>query len=193
MESNLRWGNVEEIVKMIDKITRHEGLGDTLAKGIGYLSQKFEGRFAVQIKGVGVSLHEPRGNKELAICYTTSPRGATHMEGLHDAYLLERDSPTPELAIKKRMSPFSYESKPRVAKIYEDLRSFTNSLILCTFVAQMGGENYNYSLIRDILNVVTGLGITVEEMMVIGERNYNLLKLIAVREGYTKENDGLPP
>lgn len=192
MESNLKWGNAEEIVKVIDKIARREGLGDTLAKGIGYLSQKFEGSFAVQIKGVEVPLHEPRGNKGLAICYATSPRGATHMEGLHDVYLLEQDTPTPELGVNKRMSRFSYEGKPRVAKIYEDLRSFTNSLVLCAFVTQMAGENYNYPLIRDMVNAVTGLDITVKEMMAIGERNYNLLKLFAAREGYTREDDGLP-
>ena len=42
-----------------------------------------------------------------------------------------------------------------------------------------------------MVNHLTGLNLSKKEMMKIGERNYNLIKLLSIREGVTRENDGL--
>jgi len=178
-------------LELIDQIVRREGLGAELARGIDYLVQKYGGDFAVQIKGVEVPMHEPRGKVGLGLSYATSPRGATHLEGMHDT-MLEAENPTPELGVTQKLDRFSWEGKPRVVKLYEDLRSFTNSLVLCIFVADMTGPRYNYPQIREILNALTGLGVDVQEMLRIGERNFNLMKLLAALAGYTRRDDDLP-
>lgn len=43
-----------------------------------------------------------------------------------------------------------------------------------------------------MVNAATGLKIDVDEMLKIGERNYNLLKILAARGGVAREDDGLP-
>lgn len=191
LKSDLKWGDARAILRTIDLIARREGLGAELAKGIDYLERKYGGDFAVHIKGVEVPMHEPRGKVGLGLSYATSPRGATHLEGMHDT-MLEIESPTPELGVTEKLDRFSWEGKPRVAKIYEDLRSFTNSLVLCVFIPSMTGPGYNYPQIREILNALTGLEVDAEEMLRIGERNFNLLKILAARAGYTRRDDDLP-
>jgi aldehyde:ferredoxin oxidoreductase len=188
LDLNLRWGDPEAILNLIDQIAFRKGIGDELARGIDYLAK--QGDFAMQIKGQEIPMHEPRGKVSLGLTYATSPRGATHLEGIHDT-MLEIEYPTPELGIRK-MDRFQTKGKPKVAKIYEDLRSFTNSCILCVFVTSMTGKSYNYPQIREMINSACGLEIDVEEMLRIGERNYNLLKILAVREGYTRKDDDLP-
>ena len=191
LKSELRWGEPRPVLELIDKIARREGLGGELAQGIDYLAQRYGGEFAVQIKGVEVPMHEPRGKVGLGLSYATSPRGATHLEGMHDT-MLEVDAPTPELGVTEKVDRFSWEGKPRLVKLYEDLRSFTNSLVLCIFVADMTGPRYNYPQIREILNALTGLEVDAQEMLRIGERNFNLMKLLAARAGYTRRDDDLP-
>ncbi|MGQ9602046.1 MAG: aldehyde ferredoxin oxidoreductase family protein [Candidatus Bipolaricaulia bacterium] len=191
IKSELRWGEARAVLRMIDLIARREGLGAELAKGIAHLEKEYGGEFAVHVKGVEVPMHEPRGKVGLGLSYATSPRGATHLEGMHDT-MLEIENPTPELGVTERMDRFSWEGKPKVVKIYEDLRSFTNSLVMCVFIPSMTGPGYNYPKIREILNALTGLEVDAEEMLRIGERNFNLLKILAARAGYTRRDDDLP-
>ena len=191
IESDLGWGDARAILRMIDLIARREGLGEELAKGLDYLERKYGGDFALHVKGIEVPMHEPRGKVGLGLSYATSPRGATHLEGIHDT-MLEVENPTPELGVTEKMDRFSWEGKPRVVKIYEDLRSFTNSLVMCVFIPSVTGPGYNYPKIREILRAITGLKVDAKEMLLIGERNYNLLKILAARAGYTRGDDDLP-
>ena len=113
------------------------------------------------------------------------------MEGIHDDYL-ESTPVTPELGITDRVSRFAWTNRPFLCKVYEDLTSFNNSLVICDFVVNRTGENYNYPLIREALYAITGLELRPEDMVAVGERNYNLLRLLSAIEGYRRANDGLP-
>ena len=113
------------------------------------------------------------------------------MEGIHDDYL-EIDPVTPELGISYTTPRLSWENRPILCKTFEDLTSLNNSLILCAFTVDMTGISYNYPTIRETLHAVTGIELNPEDMITFGERNYNLIKLHASREGYRKKDDGLP-
>jgi aldehyde:ferredoxin oxidoreductase len=113
------------------------------------------------------------------------------MEGMHDT-VLEGENRAPELGITHPFSRFSLSDKPGVSKLFEDLRSFENSLILCIFTSRALGENYRYPLIRSLLENATGIGLSAADMLRVGERNYALLRLHAARTGYTADQDSLP-
>lgn len=136
-------------------------------------------------------MHEPRGKVGLGLSYAISPRGATHLEGAHDTEL-EWDNPTPELGVTMAMDRFTLPGKAKLMKIYEDLRSFTNSLIMCAFTTDMTGPNYNYPRIRKLVEHATGVEISPNDMLTIGERNLNLLRLYSALVGYRKQDDRLP-
>lgn len=188
---DLSWGGSNKIIELIDLIANREGIGDLLARGIASVSQEMGADFAQEIKGQEIPMHEPRGKKGFGISYATSPRGATHVEGLHDS-VFESTPVASELGVKGTLDRFSLEDKAKVAKVYEDLMSFTNSLIMCRFTSfNRVGDHYVYPEIRKALSALIGRDIGVEEMLKIGERNYLLLRLAAVRERYDRKDDDL--
>ncbi len=191
LRDKLEWGDPRAILALIEQMARREGLGARLADGIEPLAEEIGADFAMLIKGQEIPLHEPRGKKGMALTYATTPRGGQHMEGIHDDYL-EYSPVTPELGITDTVSRLSWANRPFLCKMYEDLTSFNNSLVICDFVVNRTGENYNYPLIREALYAITGLELRPEDMVTIGERNYNLLRLLSAIEGYRRADDGMP-
>jgi aldehyde:ferredoxin oxidoreductase len=191
IEERIPWGNPDTVVAWVERIANREGLGDEIAAGIECWAERVGADFVVTIKGVEVPMHEPRGKVGLGISYAVSPRGATHLEGMHDT-MLEGDAPTPELGVTRGIDRFALEGKSLLVKLYEDLRSFTNSLIMCIFVTRETGPNYNYPQIRKILRHVTGMELGPWDMLQVGERNFNLLRLYSGLAGYRREHDRLP-
>ncbi|NOX44958.1 MAG: aldehyde ferredoxin oxidoreductase, partial [Caldiserica bacterium] len=102
------------------------------------------------------------------------------------------DAPTPELGVTRGVDRFALRGKAPLVKLYEDLRSFTNSLVLCAFVTRETGPNYNFPQIRELVRCATGVELTPEGMLRIGERNFNLLRLYAGLVGYRRGHDRLP-
>lgn len=191
IDEPILWGDGKGIVSLISKIARREGIGDSVAAGLAAYAGEIGADFCMTIKGVELPMHEPRGKQGLGISYATSPRGATHMEGMHDT-MLSSETPSPELGITHSYDRFSLADKPEIVKLYEDLRSFSNSLILCVFTTRMVGAHYNYPQIRSLIEALTGIGLSEQQMIEIGARNYALLRLHAARSGYTMDDDMLP-
>lgn len=190
--AGIAFGDARRASALIHAIARREGIGDTLAEGVRRASEHLGGsEFAVHVKGCEVPMHEPRGKKALGLSYAVTPRGANHMEGLHDT-MLERDNAAPELGLLKGMSRFAVEGKAHADRVLEDVRSFTNSLVVCAFDVVDAGRGYNVHLLRECVAAATGLSIDKDEMLRIGERNYQLGRLFAVRMGLTRADDDLP-
>lgn len=185
------WGDPEAVVSWVERIGNREGLGDEIAAGTECFAERIGADYVMTIKGVEVPMHEPRGKVGLGISYAVSPRGATHLEGMHDT-MIEGDAPTPELGVTRGMDRFALKGKAPLVKLYEDLSSFTNSLVLCAFVTRETGPNYNFPLIRRLLRHATGVELTPQGMLEIGERNFNLLRLYSGLVGYRREHDRLP-
>lgn len=187
----IEWGDAEAMVELVKMIANKEGIGDLLATGVQTAAKKIGGSdFAMHVKGQEIPMHEPRGKKGLGLSYAVSPRGATHLETMHDPFYDEKPV-APELGLVEPLNRFNLKDKPRYVKIYEDLVSFTDTAIICRFTTNPSGKNYNFPLIREMLGAVTGVKIDAKEMLKIGERNFLLLKLLAFRDGYTRNDDFL--
>lgn len=191
ISERIPWGDGEVLVEWVEKIARREGLGHEIAAGLEAWAQKVGADFVMTVKGVEVPMHEPRGKVGLGLSYAITPRGANHMEGLHDT-MLEQENPTPELGVTSRWDRFALTGKARVVVLYEDLRSFVNSLVMCAFTAKEVGPYYNFPKIRELLGYATGVAIGPADMLRIGARNFAVMRLYAGLCGYTKERDQLP-
>ncbi len=190
-KDGLAWGDSAGIVDMVRKIAYREGIGDLLAMGIEEAASRLKIDFAVHVKGQEVPLHEPRGKKSIGLQYATSPRGAEHMEGEHDTNL-EGDNFLPSLGIVEGIDRLEWKGKPRVTVICENLRSFLNSAITCVFPIRDVGYENSLTLVRAAIGGGTGLDLDMAAMALVGERNYNLLKIHAALVGRTKADDDLP-
>jgi len=188
-EHQIKWGDTKAIAELIDKIANREGIGDWVARGIEYISDKVgDGSFLVHSKGQEVPMHDPRGKYSMAVYYTTTPRGGNHMEGIHDPTPTHKELNLPDNPAR------GWENRAKIAGEYLRLRSFANSLVLCAFTSGLADveDEYLFPLIREMLEAVTGQSIDAKEMLDIGERNYDLLRIFAEKAGYTRTDDKLP-
>ncbi|MFO8034013.1 MAG: aldehyde ferredoxin oxidoreductase family protein [Candidatus Bipolaricaulota bacterium] len=191
ISESVAWGDPQALVTWIRRIGERQGLGDDIAQGLDSWARSVGADYVMTVKGVELPMHEPRGKVGLGLSYAISPRGATHMEGTHDT-MLEKDSPTPELGVDQPVDRFQVEDKASIAVLYENLRSFNNSLVMCVFTTPMSGPAYNFPQLRELLQAATGESITAQGMLEIGARNFDLLRLYSSHCGYRSEHDRLP-
>jgi aldehyde:ferredoxin oxidoreductase len=76
----LEWGNPDQMIDLVNKIGRREGIGDKLAEG-GWRAAKAFGNegLANQVKGQCIPAYDPRGIKGHGLGYATSNRGGCHL------------------------------------------------------------------------------------------------------------------
>ena len=138
---------------------------------------------AVQVNGLEVAFHDPRGATGMALSYATSPRGACHNQS--DYFLVEVGQIYPSLGMVYH-SPRGGAEKVINAARHQDWRTIFNSLVMCLFA------NVPPERVHELINASTGLEISFEEMLKTGERGWNLKRVINHRLGLTGENDTLP-
>ena len=169
---------------MVRMIGKREGLGDLLAQG----SRAFAAHFgmeeeAVQVNGLEVAYHDPRGVSGMAISYATSPRGACHNQS--DYFVVDWGHSNEAVGIQFMERHAQAEKAANVAK-HQDWRTVDNAIVMCIF-ANVGAQEK-----VDLINAACGLNWTIADLMKFGERSWNLKRAINNRMGLTGANDKLP-
>jgi len=190
----LRWGNAEAIVAMVEKMGRREGIGKLLSQGVRRASRtvgRGSEEFALHVKGLEPAALDPRGRKGLGLTYATSPRGAVHLDAL-TGVIFEKRNVAPEVGITQPVSRFSLEGKPELIKKSEEINTFVAATGGCEFALHPFMSPITLTELTQVVSMVTGWDISVEELMAIGERANNMAKVFNVREGLTRDDDVLP-
>jgi aldehyde:ferredoxin oxidoreductase len=180
----LNWGDVDAIEELVRLTGAREGIGDLLALG----SRRFAARFgaeeeAVQVNGLEVAYHDPRGVSGMALSYATSPRGACHNQS--DYFFVDWGHTHDQLEIEFFSRHDQAEKAGNVAK-HQDWRTVFNAMVMCIFANVEPVEQVK------LINAACGLDWTVADMRKAGERAWNLKRAINNRMGLTVENDKLP-
>ena len=180
----LQWGDPDTVVKLLGQMARKEGFGALLSEGSRRLGQRFDAEeLAVQVKGMEMAFHDPRAFSSMALVYSTSPVGASHNHS--DMYWVEVGRSVEELGI-----PFTDRledsGKGLLVARHQNWRSVTNALIMCIF------SNAPAQYHADLLNAVTGRQETLNSLLHIGERIWNLKRAYNNRLGLTRADDRLP-
>jgi len=180
----LKWGSVEVIEKLLHLTAQREGIGEVLAHGSRFLGRYFGAEEeAVQVNGLEVAYHDPRGASGMALVYATSPRGACHNQS--DYFMVDMGATDDEAGIEYFSRHDGAEKSANVAR-HQDWRTIYNSLVMCIFA------NVSPQTQVDLLNPACGLDWDVDDLMRCGERGWNLKRAINNRLGLTRENDRLP-
>ncbi len=180
----LTWGDAAAAARLIEMLVHQEGLGELLAQGSLALARHFGvEELAVQINGLEVPYHDPRGFSSMALVLATSPRGACHNQG--DYYMVELGQAGDALGIPLMDNRQEEGKSPYIARM-QDWRSVCNSLVLCFFAAVPPDD------VAALLNAATGREWDWEEMLRAGERIWNLKRLLNCRMGYTPAGERLP-
>lgn len=180
----LKWGDVTTVRQLVRMAAYREGIGDLIAQGSRRLGMYFgEEAEAVQVNGLEVAYHDPRGVSGMALSYATSPRGACHNQS--DYFFVDWGHVEPEVGIEYFSRHADAEKSANVAR-HQDWRTVYNSMVMCIFA------NVPPKMQVDLINAACGYDWTVEEMMKVGERGWNIKRAINNRLGLSADNDRLP-
>jgi aldehyde:ferredoxin oxidoreductase len=183
----LDWGSAG-MLDLIQRIGTREGIGDLLAEGVRAISKRIGAEdIAMHVKGLETPMFDPRALKGMAIVLSTSTRGACHMMGL--SALIEMGTSHSSLHLP-RLNRRTGEGGGKMVRILQDWATFMNSAIVCQLPLIRLNKGPDYC--ARMYSAVTGLDVDVQEMLEIGEKIFNLQRLLNVREGITREDDTLP-
>jgi aldehyde:ferredoxin oxidoreductase len=181
------------MIEMVERIARREGLGDLLAEGVKRAAERMgpeAQRYAMQVKGQEIPMHEPRWKQGLGVGYALSPTGADHNHNLHDSVYTKENRAMREIRALGILEPLPVNdlspAKVRLLLYVTNWEILKNSLGLCAFLP------YDFHRVRDIINAVTGWNTSLWELLKVGERGHALARAFNAREGFTPEDDYLP-
>jgi len=201
----LKMGDINTFIKLVEKIAMRDGIGDTLARGWFALGEKvgvdpstdmdgdqiekgcsmfFDARFTSLHPGV------------FAEIVNTKPGAEIHPVTF-----------TPNLPVEKikewcrgiAMSQEEIDSvfdidgfnTGRFTKHVEDAEGVYFAMGNCILWAYQE-QIYDLRMLADLYSAITGIEITAEELKRGGERVWNMGKLLNTREGFTRADDILP-
>lgn len=184
----LKWGDVDAVLWLIERIGYREGIGELLGLGVKRASEALGGsakEFAIHVKGLELPYHDPRALSSLALAYATYHRGACHRGCSHT---LER-MPIKGLGFEKPLDRFAIDRKAEAVIKMQDYSGMFNALKLCNFIETI----VDVHDVVEWLNIVTGFEYSIEEFLRAGERGFNLKRMYNVRLGVSRKDDCLPP
>jgi len=145
--------------------------------------------FAIHIKGLEPSAHDPRRFWSQALSYGTAARGACHNASWSHPY--EMALFMSELGIGKPQPSYQLEGMAEMTAKLQTYQTMNDTLIICRFTQV--GKAVTATNIVDWYNLITGRGVDIGELMNIGERVFNLKRLFNTRLGVSRKDDFLPP
>jgi len=178
----IRFGDGEAALAAVEMIAYRRGFGDILAEGVKAASQRIgkeSSRFAMHVKGLEFPAYEPRGAFGSGLSYAVSPRGACH-----------RRAWPPAKEILGGYPPFTTEGKAEMIKDLYDQNCVLHSLLVCDMPAKfipLSLDDYS-----NYLQAVTGESFSTDDFLNIAGRIETLIRMINLREGFSREDDTLP-
>ena len=197
----LRFGNSGAVLQLIEQIAMRDGFGNILAEGSARASALVGSgtdSFVMCTKSKEIPAHEPRNKPGLALLYAVGPIGPDFCAVEHDPdfdpdvgipYALDKGRSfgllewIPETELSAR--------KVRQTVILERWWSGLESLLFCLY-ATAPVRYMSPALMMQAIGASTGWDFSLWELMQIGERRINMLRLFNMRAGLTKEDDTLP-
>lgn len=183
------FGNHAAMMQLLQMIAYRQGIGDILADGVKIAAEKIgkgAEKFAMHVKGLELPAYDVRGAKAHALNYATAYPGADHNKG----YAFQEIFGVP---IPFGVDRLAYEGKGKLCKWNQDSQCvLADCTTLCSFVVLLSIIHSGMDLIAEIMEGLTGLSFTPDEVYAVGERVNNLCRAFNVREGFTRADDTLP-
>ncbi len=195
----LRFGNADAMLTMVEWIATRKGIGNLLAEGAMRAAETIGGEapyFAIHVKGQELPMHDPRGKYNVGMGYAISEIGADHLVVAHDSMLVNPESlpfkNARVLGIQEAQPARSLNAeKMRQFYILEKWNSFEKVVGYCFFGP--GPRSFIHpEAVIDSINAASGWEIGIQDAMEIGERATNMARVFNLREGFSRQDDVLP-
>ena len=196
--------NIESYVNFLEKIAHREGFGNDVADGWFAISKKIGinlPKILNIIKG-GLCIYDPRtvGFDPRVFQMVVNPRGAHHPQAhwvtsipMQPIELIRKSAEQMGMTSRELNRTFSSDdfNVGRLTRHIQDNGMVIDSLGSCILYGM-----FQFDLLLDsyaeFYSAATGIETSVTELKRNGERAFNMLKLLNVREGFNRKDD-VPP
>lgn len=221
-KSELKFGKTDNISETLENIAYRRDIGDELAEGSRFLSEKYGGKeYAIHSKGLELAAYEPRRSVGQGLGYAVANRGGCHLNGGYLVIVenlgLHADPQTPRgkadfcmllqdimegVSIGGQCMFTSYAVFPSflVSKPNGFMAKLVNKLIphlgpILRFINRFPKLFcFHLSLIPHTksLKLATGMKMNLGRFIRNGERSYNVERAVNAKFGVSAESDTLP-
>ncbi|MCL6476920.1 MAG: aldehyde ferredoxin oxidoreductase family protein [Peptococcaceae bacterium] len=186
---DLKFGNHRAVMELLRKMAFREGFGDMLSDGTRLAARRI-GRgsedYALHVKGLELPAYDVRGAKAHGLNYATAFSGADHNRGY--AFQEIFGVPVPEAVDR-----LAYEGKAKLCIWNQDVRTAVcDCPTMCCFLMDTALPAVAAQNTAALVGAASGIPLTPEDVVRVGERVNNLAKVFNVREGFTRSDDTLP-
>ncbi len=178
----LQFGDADAMVKATEMMAKREGFGDKLAQGSYRLAEMYgHPELFMGVKKQEFAAYDPRAAVGMGLGYATSSRGACHTRAwtVGDEWGWTEGMPK---------NPYGTEGKAAIVMTTQHKVAVKDSGGICDFVSgAMSLDQY-----RAMLNYATGMNLSDQDLLIEGERIYNIERLFNTKAGFTRADDNLP-
>lgn len=176
----LKFGNGEALLKILEMIAKREGIGDIVAEGVRAVTEKWREMkpFAIQAKGLEQSAYDTRASPGMALAYATCDVGAHHSR----AWVISKDL--------EMQNKWTAEERAKLVIYHQHIRPLFDCLGVCRleWIELSVDEN----IYADFYTAVTGVKTTLKKLLERSEAIYNLTRAINILKGISRKDD-YPP
>jgi len=178
---DLSWGNAEALTTLAELTGRGEGFGAEIGLGSKLLTEKYgHPELSMSVKGQEFPAYDARGIQGMGLTYATSNRGACHLR----SYTVASEV----LGIPEKTDPLSSDGKAGLVIAFQDATGAVDSAGLCLFTTFA----WSMDNIAPQIDAACEGDWTVERLLEVGERIWNLERKFNLDAGFTGKDDNLP-
>lgn len=178
---DLTWGNAHALTDIAELVGKGEGFGLEIGLGSARFCEKYgHPELSMSVKKQEFPAYDARGIQGMGLTYATSNRGACHLR----SYTVASEV----LGIPEKTDPLETEGKAGLVMAFQDATAAVDSAGLCIFTT------FAWSLedIAPQVNAACEGDWTVETMLAVGERIWNMERQYNIAAGFTGKDDTLP-
>jgi aldehyde:ferredoxin oxidoreductase len=177
----LKFGSAHALTDLVELTGKGEGFGAEIGLGSKLLCEKYgKPELSMSVKGQEFPAYDSRGIQGMGLTYATSNRGACHLR----SYTVASEV----LGIPEKTDPLVTEGKAGLVKAFQDATAVVDSAGLCVFTT------FAWSMddIAPQIDAACEGNWSVENLMEVGERVWNLERQFNLAAGFTGKDDTLP-
>lgn len=166
------WGDADSVMELVELIADRRKFGDSMAMGTRFMAAKLgdgASRFAMHVKGLEISAYDCHIAYGMALAFGTSPIGAHHK----DAWFITMD-------IGMGIDNISIEKVEKIIEIQRIRGGIFETTVVCRFPWIELGFELDWYL--KYIDVVTGKRFTFDDLYMVADRIYALIRLFWIRE-----------
>lgn len=177
----LKFGSAKALTDLAELTGKSEGFGAEIGLGSKLLCEKYgHGELSMSVKGQEFPAYDARGIQGMGLTYATSNRGACHLR----SYTVASEV----LGIPEKTDPLVHEGKAGLVKAFQDATAVFDSAGICVFTS------FAWSLedVAPQIDAACEGEWSVETLLEVGERIWNLERNFNNAAGFTAADDKLP-